>query len=89
MATQYYWRAVVKSLTVRIADALDRRLVAEARKLGVSKSQMVREALEVYLEMSATRIGLSMYDLTRDLAGAFEGPPDLSTNPKYLEGYGR
>lgn len=27
---------------------------------------------------------LSAFDLTRDLAGCLDGPPDLSKNPKYF-----
>ena len=27
-------------------------------------------------------------ELAADLMGAFDGPGDLSTNPKYMEGYG-
>ncbi|MEM8639842.1 MAG: hypothetical protein AAGG51_13650 [Cyanobacteria bacterium P01_G01_bin.54] len=30
----------------------------------------------------------SAFDLARDLAGCLDGPADLSTNPKYFEGFG-
>ena len=32
--------------------------------------------------------GLTFGDLTKDVCGMFEGPGDLSTNPKYMEGFG-
>lgn len=79
----------MKSITLKIAESLDRRLAEEADRLGVSKSEIVRDALDAYLENGGKAKRLSCLDLVRDLAGAFEGPPDLSTNPKYLEGYGR
>lgn len=30
----------------------------------------------------------SAFDLASDLAGCLDGPADLSTNPKYMEGFG-
>jgi len=32
--------------------------------------------------------GKSAYDIMKDLCGVFDGPGDLSTNPKYMEGFG-
>ena len=79
----------MKTISLKLSDSLDRRIASQAKKRGVSKSQLVRDALESYLENGGAMKGPSCLDLVRDLAGAFEGPPDLSTNPKYLEGYGR
>jgi hypothetical protein len=31
----------------------------------------------------------SLYDRIKHLCGVIAGPGDLSTNPKYMEGYGR
>lgn len=31
----------------------------------------------------------SFLEGAEDLAGSIEGPPDLSTNPKYMEGFGK
>jgi hypothetical protein len=31
----------------------------------------------------------SLYDRIKHLCGVISGPGDLSTNPKYMEGYGR
>lgn len=33
--------------------------------------------------------GPSVHDLASDLIGSVDGPSDLSSNPAYLEGYGR
>lgn len=32
---------------------------------------------------------LSFFDVAQDSIGAGEGPGDLSTNPEYMQGYGR
>jgi hypothetical protein len=49
----------------------------------------VRDALEQMLNGTRAAKPLSALDLAGDLAGCLQGPGDLSTNPKYLEGYGR
>lgn len=57
------------------------------------------EALSVWLDAYLRRIGgdggqadeapfESAYDRIKHLAGSLEGPRDLSTNPKYMEGFG-
>lgn len=79
----------MKTISLRIPNSLDRRISRQAKKLHVSKSQLVRDALEWYLEYTRKLGGPSCYDLTRDLCGSVEGPPDLSTNRKYLEGFGQ
>jgi hypothetical protein len=57
------------------------RREASARKLTVGK--IIKERL---LEKENAR--LSLYDRVKDLIGQVDGPPDLSTNPKYLHGFG-
>ena len=79
----------MKTISLKLSDSLEKRVASEARKRGVSKSQLVRDSLESYLENGGALEGPSCYDLARDLAGSVEGPPDLSTNPKYLEDLGR
>lgn len=49
----------------------------------------MRDALEQMLNGTRAAKPLSALDLAGDLAGCLQGPGDLSTNPKYLEGYGR
>lgn len=60
---------------------------AAARERGLSKSALIREAIEVYLAGDAPSVP-SALDMAAGLVGAWEGPPDLSTNPKYMEGFG-
>ena len=72
-----------KYVTIYLDKALYGRFrrEASARKLTVGK--IVKERL---LEKENTR--LSLYDRVKDLIGQVDGPPDLSTNPKYLHGFG-
>ena len=78
------------TITLKLPEALERRLVSISRKRGRSKSQIVREALEQALTNNVSvREQPSCYDLVSDLISPCQGPRDLSTNPKYLKGYGK
>ncbi|MGH8590865.1 MAG: ribbon-helix-helix protein, CopG family [Gammaproteobacteria bacterium] len=79
----------MKSLSLKLPDALDRRLDSAVARRGVTKSVLVREALERYLDSSETAETGSILVLAGDLVGCIEGPRDLSSNPKYLDGLGR
>lgn len=46
----------------------------------------VNKALD---EAQPPALELSLYERAKDFLGVIKGtPPDLSTNPKYMEGYG-
>jgi hypothetical protein len=72
-----------KYVTIYLDKALYRQFSREAsaRKLTVGK--VIKERL---LEREKAR--LSIYDRVKHLIGSVDGPPDLSTNPKYLHGFG-
>lgn len=75
----------MRPLTIKVSRQLEERLDKMARQRGVSRSVVVREALESY----AVAPAVSALDLAGDLVGSVDGlPADLSTNPKYLEGFG-
>ncbi len=79
----------VKTLSIKLPDSLAVRLSSAARRAGVGKSEVVRKAIESYLERAPVQAGESCLELARDLAGCLEGPGDLSHNRKGLRGYGR
>lgn len=81
----------MKTMTVKLPDELAVRLEKRAKRLGVSKSSLLRESLErEFREGSAVEEEPSMYDLVKDDLGCFDsGLGDLSTNPKHMEGFGR
>lgn len=76
-------------ITVRIPQKLEKQLKKRADLKGQTESEVVREALESYLQQNS---GQSAYDIAKRLGviGSFKGgPKDLSTNPKYFEGFGK
>ena len=86
--------------TIEIPGDLAARLDAAAGSVPGEKERMIREALEQHLESRradiAARVaaiepfpdGQTLLDMMGDLCGKYEGPGDLSTNPKYMEGFG-
>ncbi len=79
----------MKTLTVKVPEELDLKLAAVAKKLGESKSNIIRSAIEHVVKSSQAVTANSCLDLANDLAGSVEGPTDLSHNKKHLAGYGQ
>lgn len=79
----------MKTISLKLPEALDSKLSAAARRLKRTKSAVVREVLENYLDESAPPKGVSCLDLAADLVGCIDGPTDLSYNKKYMQGFGR
>jgi hypothetical protein len=77
-----------KRLSVRISPKLYNMLRKKARASGKTESEFVRAALEKAFGMKKPR---TLYDVMKDIGfiGSIpDGPPDLSTNKKYMEGFG-
>ena len=81
----------MKTLTVRLPDPLAAAIEAESRGRKISKSDIVRERLQ--LGAAAPRGADAPPETIADLIGSVDGlPPDLSARKKrYLRatGYGR
>lgn len=70
----------MKTITITIPDELDAEAVREARRRGISKSELFREGLSLLLpSVPAEDTG----DLLRVLAGF--GPPGVSSEPGELD----
>ncbi len=78
----------MKTISLKLPDAIATKLEAETQKQGISKSLMVREALAEYFVAHTKPKTGSVLELASDLCGCVSGPSDLSTNPDYLEGLG-
>lgn len=76
------------TITCRISERLNAELEAVARERRVSKSAVVRQALESQARRAKRGAGPSLFDLVKHVAGRLHGPRDLSTNGKHLEGFG-
>jgi len=87
----YYHSPPMSTLSLKLPDSLLLRLDRESRQRRMTKSALVRAALERELEQQPTAKGASCHDLARDLAGSIKKrlPKDLATNPKHMEGFGR
>jgi hypothetical protein len=77
----------MRTITFKADGHVDDWLEKEAKALRVSKSQLVREAVETRMKSGN---GKSCYDLTKDLCGSLRsGVPDLATNKKYMKNFGK
>ena len=76
-------------ITVRLPAELRRRLKDAARRNGTRESEIVRQAIERQFETEDE--GVTAYELAKKagLIGAVrDASRDLSTNPKYFDGFG-
>lgn len=72
-----------KALTIRLGETLAGALDAEARKTGLPKGEIARQALASRLQGGANLTVMKRY------AGAMRGPSDLSTNKTYRRQWGK
>jgi metal-responsive CopG/Arc/MetJ family transcriptional regulator len=80
----------MNTLSLKLPRSLSAKLDRAAKQRGQSKSELVRAALEQFLNGALpAQQRLSALELAGDLVGCMEGPGDLSTNPKYMEGFGK
>jgi predicted transcriptional regulator len=73
------------AISLKLPESLDRRLTERARQSKTTKSAVLRKALEAFL----ARRPKSVTELAGDLVGKWDGPEDLSTNPRHMAGYGK
>lgn len=78
----------MKVLSLKLPEGLDAKLGGKARSRGISKSALVREAIEVLLSHSDVVSPGSFVDLAGDLAGCVAGSEDLSVSQEHFKGYG-
>jgi hypothetical protein len=77
-------------ISVRLDEATQRRLAAEARATGKNESDLVREALAAYFRRRPQPEScLELARRHRLIGCAKRLPPDLSTNRRHFEGFGR
>jgi Ribbon-helix-helix protein, copG family len=76
------------TITCKVSERLNAQLEALARRRRLSKSAILREALESKIKAAARLAVPSAYDLVKHLCGSLRGPKDLSTNPKHMRGFG-
>lgn len=78
------------TVTLKVADKLAREIARASRSQGITKSEFLRRAAQFYLEQQTGKSFVSAYDMAPHLAGCIKGtPPDLSTNPRYMDDFGK
>ncbi len=75
----------MKTWTIKVPSELDEKVARVARRRGASRSEVVREALDRYLQEDAP----SVVSVAGALVGRLEGPTDLASNPRHLKGFGK
>ena len=75
----------MRPISIKLPKSLEALLEELARARGISRSAVVREALQAY---AASPISGSVTELAGELAGSLDGPRDLSTSAKHLRGFG-
>lgn len=73
------------SMSIKLPRALSARIARLAKRRNVSRTEIVRDALEAYTQANQAPAGASVSDLKGCLKNL---PRDLSSNPRHLEGYG-
>jgi Arc/MetJ-type ribon-helix-helix transcriptional regulator len=76
-------------LTLKLSDELNAQLALVAKRNHKTKSDVVRQALEAYLNGVGKAGKGTIADLAADLIGSLEGPGDLSHNPQYMDDFGK
>jgi hypothetical protein len=89
VASWYYERSPMKTISLKLPESLDGQLALAARKGGRTKSEIVREILEDYLRNDKLAQSGSCLELAADLVGCVKGPGDLSFNKQRLRGFGQ
>lgn len=79
----------MKTISLKLPDDVHAKLANLSKQRGQAKSDIVRDALDVYLAERKQDTRVSCADLAGDLVGSVSGPTDLATNPKHMQGYGR
>ena len=77
----------MRTVTITLPDSLALRLEQMVTRRPATPSEVIREALDAHLAAPSVE---SYLELVGDLAGSLRGgAPDLSSNKRRLEGFGR
>jgi predicted DNA-binding protein len=79
----------MSTLSIKLPKPLYLKLKIMAEKRATTEDLIAIEALQNYIAKLEEETPVTAYDLAKDFIGILdEGPADLSTNPKYMKGYG-
>jgi hypothetical protein len=76
----------MESMSIKLPRTLSAKVTRLARRRNVSRTEIVRDALEAYTAANGSSAGNAVSDLKGCLKGL---PRDLSTNPRHRKDYGK
>lgn len=79
----------MSKLSVSIPEPLAQRLAREVERRQETPDAIVEQALERTLPPADAESDGTFFEAARAYLGMFEGPSDLSTNPRYLDDFGK
>jgi hypothetical protein len=84
----------MKTITVKIHEALDEKLTLTASAEGISKGELLRRSMDFYFASNPapakSKKRPTLHDrLKKYIPKKGTGIRDLASNPKYMESYGR
>ena len=83
-----YYDSVMRAISIKLPEPLFHDLAQRAKTSASSQSEIIRSALAAYLQRDAQPSTASCADRAQRWTGIMQGPADLSTNPKHLDGFG-
>ena len=83
-----YYSSVTRAISIKLPEPLFHDLAQRAKTRALSQSEIIRSALAAYLQRDALPSTASCADRAQRWTGIMQGPADLSTNPKHLDGFG-
>ena len=85
-----YYHDSMHAISVKIPHSLKLRMETESSRRGLTKSRLIREALENAFGQRTPNRTATVYELTKDLCGSVRGgASDLASNKKHLANYGK
>jgi hypothetical protein len=87
----YKTEFTMQSMSLRLPEPLFHQLIVRAKTNAMSQTELVREAILQYLQTPAKQAAepMNAYEAGKKWIGKFDGPADLSTNPKYMTDFGK
>jgi len=73
------------TVSLKFPSHLEHLVEAEAERRQISKSAVIRACVEEVLLKAPSSRQITCADLMKDLIGSQVGPPDASTNKRYLK----
>lgn len=87
-----YYTCVMKAISIKLPEPLFHDLAQRAKTSAASQSEIIRTALAAYLQRDSEGgvkgSPASCADRAQRWTGMMQGPADLSTHPKHLDGFG-